>query len=139
MTQYAYFDSTKPDPKPVTGWYDTGAVVYPNLPPAANLLPLTPAQWATRLTSQWAVSGGALVSYAPPVVPVPLAKQAVALLQDTDTTMHRISEAVALGLNTWTGADVVAWVDYRRALRAIANGSTTAATLPAKPAYPVGT
>jgi hypothetical protein len=65
---------------------------------------------------------------------------ALAALDDSDATMHRISEAVALGLNAWTGADVVAWVDYRRALRAIVAQSTgTAGTLPAKPVYPTGT
>jgi hypothetical protein len=62
------------------------------------------------------------------------------LLDDSDTTMHRVAEAVALGLNTWTGADVVAWVSWRRALRAIISGSdTTSTSIPTKPAYPAGT
>jgi hypothetical protein len=52
--------------------------------------------------------------------------------------MHRIAEAVVLGLNAWTGADVVAWVAYRRELRAIAGGAPASA-LPTKPAYPAGT
>jgi hypothetical protein len=154
MTQYAYFDATAPAPAPVIGWYDTVAFTYPNLPSTANLLALTAPQWAARLTGQWAISGGTLVAYTPPAVPVSLslakqaavpvslslAKQAAVMLTVTDTTMHRVSEAVVLGLNTWTGSDVVAWMNYRRVLRAIANGTnTTSTTLPTKPAYPVGT
>ncbi len=64
------------------------------------------------------------------------AKQALA----DDITPDRIMEAVALGLNSFTGADVVAWVNYRRELRAIVSAPTgTPGTLPVKPAYPAGT
>lgn len=139
MTQYAAFDSTQSDPKPVIGWYDTGFATYPNLPVAANLLEMTPAQWAARMTGSWAVSSGALVAYTPPAPPPPtLAQQAATLLPDTDITMHRITEAVSLDLNALTNADVVAWVTYRRELRAIAGGAPASA-LPTKPAYPAGT
>jgi len=140
MTQYAHFDHTAEAPAPVLGWYDTVAFAYPSLPADADLLALTAEQWATRLTGHWAVSNGALVPYTPPMVPVPLPPQATAALATSDTTMHRIAEAVALGRNTWTGADVVAWVNYRRALRAIVSRSdTTSTTLPTMPAYPAGT
>jgi hypothetical protein len=62
------------------------------------------------------------------------------ILDDSDTTMHRVTEAVSLGLNSWTGTDVVAWVNWRRALRAIISGTdTTSTSIPAKPAYPSGT
>lgn len=62
------------------------------------------------------------------------------LLVDSDVTMTRIMEAVVLGLNTWTASDVVAWVNYRRALRNIINGTdTTSTSIPTKPAYPAGT
>ena len=65
---------------------------------------------------------------------------AKAAIGDSDTTMHRIAEAVALGLNSWTAADVVAFVTYRRALRAIVAAATgTPGALPAKPAWPAGT
>jgi hypothetical protein len=65
---------------------------------------------------------------------------AQAALNESDTTMHRISEAAALGLNSWTGTDVVAWITYRRALRAIvATGAGTPSALPPRPAYPIGT
>jgi hypothetical protein len=62
------------------------------------------------------------------------------MLDDSDVTMNRTSEAVSLGLNSWTGTDVVAFVNYRRALRAIVNGAdTTSTSIPSKPAYPAGT
>lgn len=63
---------------------------------------------------------------------------AQAALDTTDTTMHRIAEAVSLGLSTWTTADVVAWVAYRRALRALLN-ATSPSALPTRPAFPAGT
>lgn len=62
---------------------------------------------------------------------------AIGMLSDSDITMHRIAEAISLGLNSWTGTDVVAWVDYRRALRVIITNQGGA--LPTKPAYPAGT
>lgn len=68
--------------------------------------------------------------------------QAQAALSVSDTTMHRIGEAVALGKTSWTTADVVAFVQWRQALRAIlsqAQPATIPTALPAKPAYPVGT
>lgn len=77
MTQYAYFDATAPSPQPVLGWYDTAALNYPNLPDASNLLELTPTQWATRLTGQWAVADGMLVAYSPPATTPSLAQQAM--------------------------------------------------------------
>ena len=76
MTQYAYFDASQPSPSPVIGWYDTAALHYPSLPAESNLLPLTAAQWGARLTGEWAVAGGALVAYEPPVTPPSLAQQA---------------------------------------------------------------
>jgi hypothetical protein len=63
---------------------------------------------------------------------------AEALLAKADTVMHRIVEAVALGQNSWTNADVVAWVNYRRALRAIISGAI-GNSLPTQPPYPQGT
>ena len=68
---------------------------------------------------------------------VSLFVQAQIALQKSDNTMHRIVEAVSLGLTTWTTADVVAWVNYRRSLRDIINGNSS--TLPDKPAYPANT
>lgn len=82
MPQYAYFDSSAPAPAPVTGWYDTDFVTYPNLPAAADLLAVTAAQWDAHMANPagWAVSNGALVAYTPPVPTPTLAQQAAALL-----------------------------------------------------------
>lgn len=62
-------------------------------------------------------------------------------LDEADTTMLRVQEAVALGANTATSPDVVVFVNYRRALRAILKSQSGDATqpLPTKPAYPAGT
>ena len=72
-----------------------------------------------------------------------LVKEAVVALRATDGMMLRVAEAVVLGLNGWSGADVVAFVTYRRALRAIVNGNLSLpgapTTLPAKPPNPSGT
>lgn len=82
MPQYASFNPSVAAPSPVTGWYDTTAFTYAKLPPAANLLEVTAAQWAARLAnpSGWAVSAGALVPYTPPVPTPTLAQQAQAAI-----------------------------------------------------------
>jgi hypothetical protein len=64
--------------------------------------------------------------------------EAFALLDKTDIVMHRVSEAVSLGLSSWTAADVVAWVNYRRALRTIVSGAISN-SIPSVPAFPQGT
>ena len=66
-----------------------------------------------------------------------LVNQATRLLSASDNTMLRIQEAVALDLTTWVSADVIAWVNYRKALRAII--AAGGGTLPTKPAYPANT
>ena len=71
--------------------------------------------------------------------PLPAFRAAAqAALDAADITHQRIAEAVALGLNSWTNSDVVAWMTYRRALRA-AVAAVSAGTLPTKPIYPAGT
>ncbi len=57
-------------------------------------------------------------------------------LTASDLTMDRIAEGVSLGLTTWTTADVIAFVQYRRSLRTAA---TTGVALPERPSYPAGT
>jgi len=67
---------------------------------------------------------------------------AQAALDATDTTVHRVIEAVALGKTTLTAADVVIYMEYRASLRAIlseAQPETIPTALPAKPAYPANT
>jgi len=64
--------------------------------------------------------------------PVPLKVQAAAALDKSDATMLRCVEAGILA--------PAAWNTYRKALRAIANGTdTVSAALPVMPAYPAGT
>jgi hypothetical protein len=132
MTQYAYFDPTKPDPKPVLGWYDTTWAHYPNLPDASNLLGMSQQQWAARLGGLWAVQGGTLVPYSPPVPAPSLAQQAATMLAgglmvsssgdgalnatypcDSLTQQHVSAEIVSLLLNgTFTdGATTISWLD----------------------------
>lgn len=87
----------------------------------------------------WTYANGTFTAPpAPTPVPIPLPQQAQAALDDTDTTMHRINEAISLGLTTATATDVVTFVNYRRALRALLE-STTVGVLPTKPSYPAGT
>lgn len=66
-----------------------------------------------------------------------LLNSAMGALIESDKTILRISEAISLGLTTWTASDVVAWINYRRTLRQII--SSRSGTLPTKPAYPYGT
>ena len=65
-------------------------------------------------------------------------QQAMLVLAEADKTMLRIQEAISLGLTTALATDVVAWVNYRKSLRTLVT-STTAQSLPSKPAYPSGT
>lgn len=59
-------------------------------------------------------------------------------LSSTSVTMERIVEGVSLGTTTLTTPDVVAWMDYRKALRDCLT-ATEVISLPLKPAYPAGT
>lgn len=78
-------------------------------------------------------------SWPPPSNPLPAFIASVqSALTASDETMKRMQEAVALGLNTVTATDMVAFVNYRRSLRTLLT-STTVGVLPTKPAYPVGT
>ena len=61
-------------------------------------------------------------------------------LSSTSATIERIIEAVSFGVSSLTAPDVVTFMIYRTALRAIVNGSdTTSTVLPTKPPYPTGT
>lgn len=135
MTLYAQFDPTS---KQVVGWYDTEFADY-TLPDQSQLITLTPEQWAARMAnpSGWSVANGALVPY---VAPPPDTRAAArAALDASDITMIRVSEAVSLGLTTWTAADVVAFAHWRRTLRAMVSGAPTTAAIPTMPAYPAST
>lgn len=133
MTQYAQYNPSVTAPSPVTGWYDTGALTYPNLPPPNDLLAVTADQWNARLTnpSAWAVSAGALVAYTPPAPPVDTRVPAKAALDKSDMTALRCFKAGV--------AFPAEWQTYVLALRAIVAGTSTVTVLPTQPAYPVGT
>ena len=109
MAQYAYYNSLVPSPSPVIGWYDTTEVSYPNLPPVSDLLEITPAQWAERMTGQWAVSDGALVAYTPPVPAPTLAQQAAALIASgltiTSTSTPAINGTYAIASGVLFGRE----------------------------------
>jgi len=65
-----------------------------------------------------------------------------ALLAQGDLTNKRICEAISLGSNSWNKKDIVDWVNYQRALRALLSVAIDPAklpTIPTKPAYPAGT
>jgi hypothetical protein len=104
-------------------------------------IPKDPANTDYAAFLAWEASGNQITPYtAPPITWAIYQSGAQTALEKTDTTMHRIAEAVALGESTYTTADVVAFVEYRRALRAIINAKTgTPGTLPIAPAYPAGT
>lgn len=77
----------------------------------------------------------------PPPTWADLQAKAVTALARSDLTMLRVTEAVACGLTTFNAADVIAYVKYRRSLRAIVSAPTGDATqaLPTQPAFPIGT
>jgi|GEM_PF-1959440 len=63
-------------------------------------------------------------------------------LQKTSVTMERIAEAVATGATIISAPDVVAFSDYRKALRAILSQpqpEIIPTDLPVHPGYPAGT
>lgn len=134
--------------KTTGGFYD--ADIHAELPPDA--VPVTDAAYTALFQAQAAgqvitadVNGNPQATNPPAPTTAALwldhqylAKNALA---DADVTMNRITEAVALGLTTFTAADVVAFVNYRRSLRVIVSASSGDPTLalPAKPPYPSGT
>jgi len=88
----------------------------------------------------------ALILQTPVVIP-PTPAQLLTTYQElakvaltaTDTTFARIQEAITLGLVLNTDTVVVAWINYRKALRAEMK-ATAVGTLPTKPlTYPTGT
>jgi len=66
---------------------------------------------------------------------------AQAAMDKTSVTMERIVEGVALGTCALTNADVIAFMTYRKSLRAIISAATgdPTKTLPPRPSYPAGT
>lgn len=104
-------------------------------------IPADPANTDYAAYLMWVAAGNIAAQLPePPMTWIGFQQLAQAELSKSDLTMARIGEAVALGLNSWSNADVVAWASYRRALRAIVtSASGTPSTLPSKPNYPKGT
>jgi hypothetical protein len=73
---YAQFDSTAPQPTPVTGWHETMTPAAQLVLPA-NLLTLTQEQWDNRLNTPF-ISGGVLVA-----APAPTVAQLLSTAQST--------------------------------------------------------
>ena len=78
MAYLAQYDPATPAPAKVIGWYNTSKRIYPNLPPATNLLEISEVEWDGHYANPngWAVSAGALVQYTPPPPVLTLAQQA---------------------------------------------------------------
>lgn len=129
---YASYDTTAPQPTPVTGWYDTWDMSsVSNVPAATDMIPISETDWNNddtfRLPVGRGVLNGKIIDYTPPPTPVPLKTQAQSALATARQTVWdeygSINEATP---------DV--WVTYLKALMAIANGTdTTSTTLPTAP------
>lgn len=128
---YASYDITAPQPTIVTGWYDTWSMSdFSIAPKASDMVPVTEAQWndPTFHTSMGkGVENGKVIDYVPPVLPVPLVKQAQYAM-----TWVQSQAAMASSMGEEFTADMKAYV---KALQAIIKGTDTASTeLPAQPA-----
>ena len=64
---------------------------------------------------------------------------AQAALSATDTTFSRIQEAITLGLTAATAPSVIAWIEYRKALRAEVRATVVGALATKPTTYPAGT
>lgn len=122
----------------MTIWQDASGNLHDDMNGAALLLPSWP-QGMTLLTDTQ------VAALAVPTAAqqwVAFQGQAQAALSGTSVTLERICEGVALGTCAFTNPDVVAFMSYRKALRAILSEAQPAAiptALPIKPAYPAGT
>lgn len=130
----------------------TQVAILDNSGTVINVVPTPDPSWSpvdghsvvptTNAQPGWTYANGIFTS---PAVVAPTAKQqlsdfkslVLAALDASDETMIRVQEAISLGLSTAATADVVAFVNYRRALRALLN-SASVTTLPT-PIYPAGT
>ena len=125
----------------------TGEIINTTDPaPWMGQTAISPPAYNAATESVFFVNGAWAVSPNDPALTAELQAKALhdyqqsakSALDATDITLSRILEAVILGKTTFSAADVVAWATYRKALRSelVANA---VGTLPAKPAYPVGT
>ncbi len=119
MTKFAQFDPAAPAPQPVTGWFDTDAFNYSNLPPAANLLQLTQAQWDGRMATPFVQAGTLIATPAPTAseIAAAQAKDKLAVLEQArvlrETVLNRLT---GIQLNTTVAATITAIQAARTAL-----------------------
>lgn len=128
---YASYDTTAKQPTIVTGWYDTGDMgTLDNVPDASNMIPVTETQWndpTFRLPIGKGVNKGQVVDYTAPAYVPPLTDQAQAALMAARTYVQ--DNFIYLGETPTQD-----WIDYQKALMAIANGTdTTSTSLPTRP------
>lgn len=119
-------------------WKDSNGGLHDDMDGAALALPCWPAGM-TKLSDGEAAAIAAGTDAAKWSAYQESAKRA---LEDTSTTVERIVEAVALGKTSLTAQDVVTFMEYRAALRAILNElqpKTIPTDLPLKPTYPAST
>lgn len=119
-----YYVAIDPDTGIVQGWYQLFTQAT-----ASNFRAITLADYERLPTLPGAKidSTGALVSYTPPAVVIPLKEQASTALQQARMTIY--NNYGILGEPT-----PAAWVSYLRALMSIASGTdTTSTALPAAP------
>lgn len=64
MPRYAQYDPAGLSPVPVTGWYDTDILEYPNLPAASDLIEVDASNWALHFNGPggWFVEGAKLIA-----------------------------------------------------------------------------
>ncbi len=95
------------------------------------LIPEDPRNQDYQAYLAWVASGNSVLP-ADAAPPIPLKQQAQTALDAADITMLRcVENSVSVP---------AAWATYRKALRAIMNGTdTTSTALPTRPSYPAGT
>lgn len=96
------------------------------------------AACASAWTPDIIVAYQASIQQPPAIILDDFQESAKDALAATSVTMERIVEGISLGTTTANAPDVVAWMNYRKALRDCIT-ATVAGTLPNKPPYPAGT
>lgn len=123
MAFYASWNSSVPSPSPVTGWFDTSAHKYPNLP--SNRILVEDAAWNGRIVGLWAVDNGKLVPYTRPVLPMDYREMAKTQLHDShDMVMVHVEAGNPVPQEI---------IEYRNALRVMANHHEPVYAVPPKP------
>lgn len=128
---YASYDTTATQPTIVTGWYDTHDMSsLDNVPDAENMIAITETQWNNstfRTPTGKGVLKGNIVDYSAPAYVPPLSDQAETALTSARTYVQ--NNFILLG-----EVPTQDWIDYQKALIAIANGTdTTSKSLPTSP------